>query len=142
MTEETKRKISKANTSYKKGYNNMIVDFFENALSKRTPNGVVERVPSYAAFARRIGVTTRTIENWRKKYERFDDACKECDDMLRETICGDALTFKMHASFAKFLLSSRYGMREKVEITQEDAEVIVPDEIQEMIRLRKERGNA
>lgn len=141
MTEETKKKISRAKTSYCKSFNREIVAYFEAALSKRGKNGAIERIPSYVEFARRIGVTARTIENWRKKYPKFEEACIECDELMKATICGDALTFRMHANFAKFLLSSRYGMREKVEITNESSEVTVPKEVEEMLLQRGKRAS-
>lgn len=139
MTDETKNKISKAKTEYKKKYCREIVEYFCSGCTERNSKGCLKSIPSYVGFARKIGVTSRTIENWRKKYENFGVACEECDAMLRETIIGDGLTFHMHANFAKFLLSARYGMKEKVEITQNNDDVTLPKELEEMLRQRERR---
>lgn len=140
MTEETKEKISKTKTAYKKSFPNKVIEYFEKTLADRRPDGVIKRIPSYVAFARSIGVTARTIENWRKRYPKFGEACDECDALLREAIIGEGLSFRMHASFAKFLLSSRFGMREKVEITpSDDATVEISPELAELLQRRKEK---
>lgn len=139
MTDETKYKISKAKTAYRKKYCKAVVAYFEKTLADRRADGAIKRVPSYVAFARQIGVTARTIENWRNKYEEFGEACYECDALLREAIIGEGLCYRMHASFAKFLLSSRYGMREKVEITKDNQDITVPKEMEEMILQRARR---
>lgn len=141
MTDATKNKISQTKTEYKDRYCRKIVEYFYSGCTERNSKGCLNSIPSYVGFARKIGVTSRTIENWRKKYEEFGEACEECDAMLKETIIGDGLTYHMHANFAKFLLSARYGMREKVEITHdgEEEEVKLTPEVAELLKLRKER---
>lgn len=139
LSDETKKKISEKKTTYKKEYCEMIVDYFERTLSQRNARGVILCIPSYRAFARTVGVTLRTIENWRKKYKSFGEACEECDEMMKDVISSDALTFRMHANFAKFILSSRYGMREKVDIVDNEREITVPKELEELITQRKQR---
>ena len=142
MTEETKKKIGRSKSLYKDQYAEDVVAFFEKCLNDRTKAGIVKNVPSYVAFARSIGVTVRTIENWRKSKKKFAAACDECDALLKETVIGDCLGFKMHASFGKFLLSSRYGMKEEVKVTHEgDGVIELSPEMQELLDIKKKRGS-
>lgn len=140
MTDATKKKISKSKTAYQKRYCREIVEYFSNSCTERDGRGCIKSIPSYVSFARRIGVTARTLENWRHKYPKFGEACQECDELLKATIIGEGLSFRMHASFAKFILSSRYGMKEKVEITpSDDATIELSPELSELLERRKER---
>ena len=66
MTEETKKKIGRSKSQYKDQYAEDVIAFFEKCLIDRTPKRIIKKVPSYVAFARSIGVTVRTIENWIK----------------------------------------------------------------------------
>ena len=142
MTEETKKKIGRSKSQYKEEYAKGVIEFFEKHLNNRTKAGMVKKIPSYVAFARSIGVTVRTIENWRKSKKKFAAACDECDALLKETVIGDCLGFKMHASFGKFLLSSRYGMKEQVEVTQgADSMTDISPEMQELLDIKKKRGS-
>ena len=127
-------------TDYREKFCKEIIAYFEAALSDRLPNGIIKKYPSYVGFARQIGVTARTIENWRKKHERFSEACEECDALTIEALIDNGLSFKAHASFAKFLLSSRYGMREKVEITNNNDDIMISKEMEELLRQRNKRG--
>lgn len=142
MTEETKKKIGKSNTKYEPRFESEIVAYFYKCLTDRNSAGIIKKIPSYVDYARQIGVTARTIENWRKTRKRFEEACAECDELMKATIIGDCLGFKMHASFGKFLLSSRYGMKEEVKVTHEgDGVTELSPEMQELLAIKKKRGS-
>lgn len=126
-------------SSYKRAYCDKVIEYFTEMLEKRDQKGLIKTIPSYVGFAKTIGVTTRTLENWRKQYKNFGEACDECDALLQATIIGEGLSFRMHASFAKFILSSRYGMREKVEISRDSEEMIVPKVLEELLAQRARR---
>lgn len=138
MTDETKQKISLSKLKYKHKYCKEIMQYFYDAVNTRE-KGIIVKIPSYVGFALQIGVSVRTLQNWRNEWEDFKEACQWCDEILKEAIIGDCLGFKMHASFGKFLLSSRYGMKERVEITQDDSTVEVPKEVAELLAKRRER---
>lgn len=127
-------------TDYREKYCKEILTYFERALEDRHPNGIVKKYPSFVGFARQIGVTVRTVENWRKAHPRFDEACEMCAELTIEALIDNGLSFKAHASFAKFLLSSRYGMRERVEITNDNDDITITKEMEELIRQREKRG--
>lgn len=130
-------------SKYEKRYAKEIVTYFETTLNDRTSKGIIKAVPSYVAFARKIGVTARTLENWKKNKKEFADACLECDELMKSVIVGDCLLYKMHASFGKFLLSSRYGMNETVHVNSGDEGTVeLTPEMRELLALKKKRdGN-
>lgn len=140
MTKDTKKKISKAKTKYDPKYDQKILNYFAKLLSTRTKTGAIEKLPSYAEFSRKINVTVRTLENWRKTHPSFGEACEQCDELFKAVLIGDCLQFRMHAGFGKFVLSSRYGMKEKVEVTtDENAKVEISPELAELLQRRRER---
>lgn len=143
MTEERKKKIGSAVSKYDPALCEKIVAYFAYMLSdeNRSKNtGQYKKLPSYVDFARKTGVTSRTIENWRIKHKRFGEACDECDAMLQEAIISDALLYRMHANFGKFVLSSRYGMKEQVEIRQAGADSVqFTAEESELLLLHRDR---
>ena len=130
-----------AHSSYRSKYSEEIIAYFDQILSDRNKEGRLKNLPSYVGFARKIGVTVRTIENWKKKFAKFNEACEECDAMLKETLICEGALYRAHASFVKFVLSSRYGMREKVEITHDDEVINVPKEVEELLAQRARRAS-
>lgn len=141
MTDETKRKISLSKLKYKRKYCQEVLQYFYNAVNKRGRNGMLENVPSYAHFALQIGVSVRSIQNWRKEFPDFDEACEMAEAILIAALDSDSVTFKAHANYVKFLLSSRYGLKERVAVSQEGELVITP-ELAELIRRRGERDKS
>lgn len=137
MTEETKEKIAISKLKYKKRYCQDVLQYFCESLTKRNSKGILERIPSYSEFAVKIHVSVRTLQNWKNEYEEFKEACDMCDALLQDVIVGDSLGFKMNGNFAKFLLSSRYGMKETVEVTQDKLDI--SPELEALIRKRRER---
>ena len=129
-------------SKYEKRYAKEIVKYFETTLNDRTSKGIIKTIPSYVAFARKIGVTARTLENWKHGKKEFADACLECDELMKSAIVGDCLLYKMHASFGKFLLSSRYGMNETVNVNGGgEGTVELPPEMRELLELKKKRDS-
>ena len=47
--------------------------------------------PTLTKFAIKIGVSPRTITNWRKEYEDFDEACEFADEIQDEVLNERAL---------------------------------------------------
>ncbi len=128
-----------AKSSYRSKYCEEVIAYFTDILKDRDKEGKLKSLPSYVGFARKIGVTVRTIENWRNKFEKFSEACEECDAILQETLICEGMLFRAHASFVKFILSSRYGLRERVEISHDSELIDVPEELQELIKTRARR---
>lgn len=64
-------------------------------------------VPQFSKFARRVGVTLRTLENWRLVYDRFDEACVECEAIQRELLVDGGLEEEYNPRFAIFLIEQK-----------------------------------
>ena len=64
------------------------------------PDGVFEKIPpkpcsgypTFTKFAIKIGVTPRTITNWREKYPAFAEACEFADAIQDDILNERALT--------------------------------------------------
>ena len=105
-----------AQTRYKKIYCAEIVEYFSRFLEMRDEpiandaaeqKGMVPAViengkasvqekpcsgyPSMVKFAKKIGVTARTLRNWRDKYPEFDEACEFADEIQDEVLNERAL---------------------------------------------------
>ncbi len=65
--------------------------------------------PSFSKFARSIGITLEDLRAFRK-YDEFDKAYRECNEIRRDYLIDTALTKRYDSSLVKFLLSSEYGM--------------------------------
>ena len=105
-----------AQTRYKKIYCTEIVEYFSRFLEMRDEpvkddaterRGMIPVViengkasvqekpcsgyPSMVKFAKKIGVTPRTLRNWRDKYPEFDEACEFADEIQDEVLNERAL---------------------------------------------------
>ena len=83
--------------------------------------------PSFAKFARSVGITTADIERYRKRSE-FERAYQECSEIRRDYLIDNGLVKRFDSSLAKFILTSEYQMGEK-KITDEDKSIQVTLEV-------------
>lgn len=81
--------------------------FFEYDLDE-TKKGI----PQLSEYARRIGVTVRTLENWAKKHKAFGEAYEECLDKQQELLINGGLAGGFNPKIVQFLLEAR-ARREK-----------------------------
>lgn len=117
-----------------------IIEYFEETLKNRGKKGILHEIPSFTGYSRKIGVCMTSIRNWRKKYQKFDEACRECEEMLKDAIVGDSLLFRMNGQFAKYILAARYGIIEKIEYTgNAEGSIEVTPELKELLTVRKRR---
>lgn len=116
-----------------------IIEYFSSMLSERTKKGFLVEIPSFTGFSKKIGVCITSIKNWRKKHPAFDEACSECEEMLKESIVNDSLLFKMNGSFAKYILAARYGIIEKIEYQGNNGVYESTPELIELLTIRKRR---
>jgi hypothetical protein len=68
-------------------------------------------LPEYVKWANKIGITTQTIRDWRRKYEKFDEACKECEEIQRALLEDGGLAEIYASKTVTFLLETVHGMR-------------------------------
>ena len=77
-----------------------------------------EDVPSFVRFAHALGTTVGEMRRFKEQNAEFRAAWEECEEILCDRIVDGALHRRLDGSFAKFLLTSRFGFTEK----EEDAE--------------------
>ena len=78
-----------ANTKYKKEYADELVEYFMKFLRGESDDGAV--YPSMVRFADKIGVTTRTLTNWRDKNKLFAEAYSFAQEIQDEVLNEKAL---------------------------------------------------
>ena len=108
-----------ADTKYRKKYCKDVVEYFERFIEMRDDPRDRERdlaerqgmvavkiengkpvievppcsgYPTLTKFAIKIGVTPRTLRNWRDKYPQFDEACEFAEEILSDVLDERALT--------------------------------------------------
>lgn len=70
--------------------------------------------PHFSEFARKIGVTTRTLKRWASKYPEFRDAYEQCQEIFEEFLIDNGLTGSYGAIAMKFVAVNRSKMKDKV----------------------------
>lgn len=68
-----------------------------------------DTLPSFARFAAKEEISIRQLRELREKNTAFADIAKECEELLCDRIADGALHRRLDGSFAKFLLSEKYG---------------------------------
>lgn len=78
-----------AKTRYRTKYCDDVIAFFMRFIEARGAPGVkMEEMgyPSMVRFAQSIGVTPRTLRNWRKDHTEFNEACEVADEIQDEVL--------------------------------------------------------
>lgn len=105
-------------SKYRARYCTEIVEYFKEYAKASELEGKKRHrgVPQFSKFARKIGVTLRTLENWRLAFDRFDEACAECEAIQRELLVDGGLEEEYNPRFAIFLIEQkeRHGGTESV----------------------------
>lgn len=70
--------------------------------------------PHFSEFARKIGVTTRTLKRWASKHPEFRDAYEQCQEIFEEFLIDNGLTGSYGAIAMKFVAVNRSKMKDKV----------------------------
>ena len=113
---------ARANSKYKAKYCREIIEFFSDFIMVESYNKygkkqLQRRLPTFEEFALRIGVSVRTLGNWREKESKFADACEECLSLQKNLLIQAGLNDSFNSSFVKFTLSAVHGMREKTDVS-------------------------
>ncbi len=74
-----------------------------------------ELLPSFVRFAHRENLSVKALSAMREESAPFREAYEECEEILKDRITDGALCRRLDSSFAKFLLSARYGYSDKEE---------------------------
>lgn len=70
--------------------------------------------PHFSEFARKIGVTTRTLKIWAGKYPAFGEAYETCGEIYEEFLIENGLTGAYGAIAMKFVAVNKTKMKDKV----------------------------
>lgn len=114
---------------YKAAYTQELIEYFstpptrveyikhydkQGNLTEEEPVVLGSDYPTFEAFAIKIGVTARTLENWAAKYPTtFGRAYERAKDVQKNMIIVNALGGRYNGNFAKFVASSQFDMAEK-----------------------------
>ena len=107
LSKETRQKMSASKNKYKRRYVQELREYFR---SYQEPG-----IPTLSKFARMIGVTSRTMENWAHLYQEFRDAVEDAMEIQRDLIADKGLIGEFNPQMSKFLLSANHGMSDKPE---------------------------
>lgn len=121
-------------TKYRREYARDIIKYFDITPTKEVTRGgrretVINEYPMFEGFAKKIGVTSRTLLSWCEKHKEFAEAYERCKDMQRYILVTNSLLSRYNSGFAKFIAMNHHGMSEKVErddaIPQNDIQVSI-----------------
>jgi hypothetical protein len=106
-------KGNKGKGKYKKAYIDELILYFS-----AEPKPGVE-YPMFEGFAKKIGVTVRTLERWATENEDFGEAYERCRDVQRRFLVLGGLTERYNSAFAKFMCGV-HGMSDKNATVERD----------------------
>lgn len=114
---------------YKPEYAQMLIDYFNEPLYEERVDSfgktyrLARPVPSKIGFSRRLGVWYDTVDNWAKmkkedgtpRFPEFTKAWELVEQYDRQNITDASLGGTHNGNFGRFLLSAKYGMKEKTD---------------------------
>ena len=98
-------------TTYKPEYVDMAREFFSDA--QWDEDRKLWKFPSRVWFADYINTPLRTVKDWEQAHPEFAEAIAEGIERSKELRIIYAENEKINPAFAKYVLSSAYGMTEK-----------------------------
>ena len=69
--------------------------------------------PHFSEFARKIGVTTRTLKRWASQHTEFKEAYEQCQEIFEEFLIDNGLVGSYGAIAMKFVAVNRSKMKDK-----------------------------
>lgn len=93
--------------------------------------------PLIEGFARKVGVSSRTLRNWTKKHKHFKDAYEKALDMQRVILIQNALRGQYNPYFMKIaainLMAWKDGAKDVTSTIKRDVEKIPDKELKDQI---------
>lgn len=80
-------------------------------------------LPTHEGFAKYIGVTKRTLYNWKERHEEFELALEKINDEQKQRLINRGLSGAYNSTIAKLVLSANHGMKERVDATSDDEKI-------------------
>lgn len=82
-------------------------------------------LPTFAAFARQLGVTQACLVHWEEKYPDFAQAAKKARDLQGDILIQNSLRGNYSASFAVFTAKNILGWTDGKESSEKPCQTIV-----------------
>lgn len=84
-------------------------------------------LPTIGKWARKIGVTHRTVDEWAKEYKEFSLALEEAKSVYKDFLNDNGLAGYYSSIYAKFVATNTTDMKDKVEqqLTGKDGGAII-----------------
>lgn len=102
-----KIKLRGAPRKYKSEYPQMMIDYFLDYVESKRGG-----IPEFLEFALSIGVTSRTLSNWKNEYEEFAEAYALCNEIQEWYLERMGLTGANNPRMTQFLLSVKHQRAE------------------------------
>lgn len=102
-------------------------DFIEEVEKYLVNTGKEQmHLPKIESFALYIGVHKDTLYEWAKKYPKFSDAlakimARQAEQLIDDGIYGGK---EINSTIVKLLLQNNHGMKERVDQTSNDKEIV------------------
>lgn len=122
-------------TIYEKNY------YSNGNLKSEKPIVLGSDCPTFEGFAKKIGVTARTLVNWCERYPSFAEAYEMALDMQRSLIIINGLGGMYNGNFAKFVACNYHGMTDKNSKSDDGGSSGGGDGLEVVITLLKERDS-
>lgn len=90
--------------------------YFKGELSSRTPFVVPNEYPTFELFAAKIGVTTKTLQNWCEQHPRFSFYYARAKEIQLGRLTACAVAGLYNPLYAKFEAVNNHGQRDKTEV--------------------------
>lgn len=82
-------------------------------------------LPTFAAFAKKIGVTCAQLRAWEEKHPAFKHACEQARDQQGNILIQNSLRGNYAASFAMFTAKNLLGWRDNKDIGDGGGQVVI-----------------
>ncbi|MBP5404092.1 MAG: hypothetical protein J6Y17_03270 [Elusimicrobiaceae bacterium] len=123
--------------SYRSSFCEEVLHFFEGAAFHVTEvqkkDGAITlletaaELPTFAAFAKKIGVTCKELQYWEEQHPAFKYACEQARDRQANILIQNSLRGNYAASFAIFTAKNLLGWKDGKESKEnvQNAEAVV-----------------
>lgn len=131
MAKKSEKKVGRP-TKYDQKYCGELIKFFSvNAtrvvedMRKLSADGsnsgsiqrrVANEMPTFAKFARKIGVNQDTLHEWKKRYKEFSESYKQAKELQEEFLINIGLSGVTSASFVIFTMKNVCGWRDEKDL--------------------------
>ena len=92
---------------YKKAYCQQMIDYFMDYADSEA-----QGIPEFLEFALLIGVTRRTLTNWKNEHEEFAEAYALCNEIQEWYLEKTGLSGRNNPRMTQFLLSVKHKQTE------------------------------